>query len=183
MLLPKPWVRSGGGRLSIAAKRGFCSTTRRRVKAKARPKIGTLDDLATMKFTPTAIDGAWIVEIDPITDDRGLFARLYDRDAFLDHGVDLPILQVNLARNDRRGTLRGMHYQAEPHGEGKLIRCVAGAAYDVIVDVRSGSKTRGRWIGVELDAENVTGKVLRLPVREDIKLPIQEQLIVELYSK
>jgi dTDP-4-dehydrorhamnose 3,5-epimerase len=107
-----------------------------------------------MKFTSTLIDGAWIIDIDSLVDERGSFARLYDRDAFLAHGVDLPILQINFAVNDRRGTLRGLHYQASPHEEGKLIHCTVGAVYDVIVDLRAGSPSRGRWIGVDLTADN-----------------------------
>jgi dTDP-4-dehydrorhamnose 3,5-epimerase len=107
-----------------------------------------------MKFTPTTIDGAWLIDIQPFSDERGMFARLYCREAFLAHGVDLPVPQANIAVNTARGTLRGMHYQAPPHEEGKLIHCTGGAVYDVIVDLRPGSATRGRWFGVELSADN-----------------------------
>jgi dTDP-4-dehydrorhamnose 3,5-epimerase len=107
-----------------------------------------------MKFTSTAIDGAWIIDIDPLADDRGLFARLYDRDAFLAQGIDLPIPEINLAVNAKRGTLRGMHYQTPPHAEGKLVHCIAGAVFDVIVDLRRDSATLGRWLGLNLDAES-----------------------------
>ena len=114
-----------------------------------------------MIFTPTAIPGAWTVDIEPIEDERGFFARLYAREAFLERGIDLPIPQINIALNEKRGTLRGMHFQAHPHEEGKLVHCIAGAVYDVIVDVRSGSATYGRWIGLELDAQS--GRALYVP--------------------
>jgi dTDP-4-dehydrorhamnose 3,5-epimerase len=107
-----------------------------------------------MKFTPTSIDGAWLIDLEPLADDRGDFARLYCRETFLQHGVDLPVPQANLAVNTARGTLRGMHYQAAPHEEGKLIHCTGGSVYDVLADLRPGSPTRGRWFGVELSAEN-----------------------------
>ena len=107
-----------------------------------------------MKFTPTAIPGAWIIDIDPLADERGFFARLYDRETFLAHDIDLPIPQINLAGNERRGTLRGMHYQAAPHAEGKLMTCVSGAVFDVIVDLRAESLGRGRWVGVDLNADS-----------------------------
>ncbi len=114
-----------------------------------------------MRFTPTPVAGAWIVETDPVHDDRGFFARVYCRDTFLAHGIDLPVPQINTAFNARRGTLRGMHYQAPPHAEGKLIRCIAGAVFDVILDIRRDSASCGQWFGVDLSAEG--GNALYVP--------------------
>lgn len=107
-----------------------------------------------MIFTPTTIPGAWIVDLDPIADERGSFARLYSRETFLDHGIEFSVPQINIAVNAKRGTLRGMHYQTPPYGEAKLVHCIAGAVFDVIVDLRRESAALGRWFGVELNAQS-----------------------------
>lgn len=86
-------------------------------------------------------------------DERGVFARTYDRELFAAHGVALEIAQASVSQNARRGTLRGMHLQVAPHEEAKLVRCVAGAVYDVVVDLRAGSPTQLEWLAVELTAE------------------------------
>ena len=110
-----------------------------------------------MKFTPTDLAGAWLVDVEPAADQRGFFARTWCRREFSDHGIDCDFVQASVSYNRSAGTLRGMHFQRAPHDETKLVRCVRGALYDVIVDIRPGSATYGRWIGVELSAENRRG--------------------------
>lgn len=107
-----------------------------------------------MIFTETALPGAWIIDPERREDERGYFARVYCEREFREHGLMPHIAQANTSSNPRRGTLRGMHYQVEPHREAKLVRCTRGAIHDVIVDLRPDSPTRLRWIGVELTAEN-----------------------------
>jgi dTDP-4-dehydrorhamnose 3,5-epimerase len=107
-----------------------------------------------MKFTETSCTGAWIVDIEEISDDRGFFARTFCRDEFLANGLLDVVAQCNLSFNHQAGTLRGMHYQLPPAAETKLIRCTRGAIYDVIVDLRPGSDTYLQHVGVELSAEN-----------------------------
>jgi dTDP-4-dehydrorhamnose 3,5-epimerase len=112
-------------------------------------------------FQETKLSGAFIVDLEPRADERGFFARTYCEREFKEHGLPTWYPQCNLSRNRRAGTLRGMHYNAAPHGEAKLIRCATGAVYDVIVDMRAGSPTMLSWIGVELGAEN--GRALFVP--------------------
>jgi dTDP-4-dehydrorhamnose 3,5-epimerase len=105
-------------------------------------------------FTETELDGAYIVDLEPREDDRGFFARAWCANEFAEHGLSTELVQSNLAFNRRQGTLRGMHFQREPHAEVKLVRCTRGAVYDAIIDLRSGSQTYMRWIGIELTDEN-----------------------------
>src|SRR5581483_12137037 len=105
-----------------------------------------------MRFVETAIAGAWVVELEPFEDERGTFARIWCRDELAEHGLVNDLAQCSISRNPRRGTLRGLHFQRSPHEEVKLVRAVAGSIHDVIVDLREGSPTRGRWFGVELAA-------------------------------
>lgn len=107
-----------------------------------------------MIFTPTDVDGAWIIDLEPFSDDRGLFARTFDAEEFAARGIDAGVAQANLSYNHKAGTLRGLHRQVPPHAEGKLVRCTAGAIVDVAVDVRPGSSTYGRHVMVELSAAN-----------------------------
>ena len=107
-----------------------------------------------MRFTPTEVEGAMIVDLEPWTDERGLFARTFDVAEMAAHGIDPHVAQANVSWNVRAGTVRGMHRQVPPHAEGKLVRCTAGAVVDVAVDVRPGSSTYGRHVMVELSAEN-----------------------------
>ncbi len=107
-----------------------------------------------MNFQPTDIAGAWLVEIEPIEDERGFFARAWCQQEFAAHGAATALVQANLAFSRRRGTLRGLHFQAAPWEEAKVVRCVRGAAYVVAVDLRCDSPSRLRWIGVELSADN-----------------------------
>lgn len=107
-----------------------------------------------MLFTPTKLAGAFIIDVERRTDERGFFARSWCEDEFAAHGIHMPPLQANVSSNPLRGTLRGMHYQLPPHEETKLVRCTRGAIYDVIVDLREESPTYGEWIGVELTADS-----------------------------
>jgi dTDP-4-dehydrorhamnose 3,5-epimerase len=107
-----------------------------------------------MIFTPTDLEGAFIVDIEPREDERGFFARAWAREEFEANGLSTEVAQANIAFNHRKGTLRGMHFQRPPHAEVKVVRCVRGALYDVIVDLRPESPTWKRWLGVELTADN-----------------------------
>ncbi|NLX05308.1 MAG: dTDP-4-dehydrorhamnose 3,5-epimerase [Phycisphaerae bacterium] len=107
-----------------------------------------------MKFIETNFQGLFIIEIEPHADTRGCFARVWCQDEFRRHGLETRVVQCNLAYNHRRGTLRGMHFQAPPHEEIKIVRCVRGAVYDVAVDLRPSSRTYLQWLAVELTADN-----------------------------
>lgn len=107
-----------------------------------------------MMVVETALNGVLILEVEPIGDERGMFARMWDRHALSSRGLTATIDQVSIAYNQIAGTLRGLHYQADPYAEAKTIRCTAGGVFDVAVDLRDGSPTRLRWIGVELTAAN-----------------------------
>jgi dTDP-4-dehydrorhamnose 3,5-epimerase len=106
-----------------------------------------------MRFTETSIDDVLVIEPERLEDERGWFARTYDADEFSARGMDAPV-QCNASFNPTVGTLRGLHYQAAPHGESKLVRVVRGAVFDVAVDLRPSSPTYCAWHGVELSAEN-----------------------------
>jgi dTDP-4-dehydrorhamnose 3,5-epimerase len=105
-------------------------------------------------FTETELPGAFIIDVERREDERGFFARAWCEDEFEEHGLSTHVVQCNLAYNRAKDTVRGMHYQAAPHAEVKVVRCTRGAVYDVIVDLRSDSPTFKRWVGVELNAEN-----------------------------
>ncbi len=107
-----------------------------------------------MRVIPTALSGVLILEIEPVTDKRGFFGRMWDRTALESRGLTADVDQVSIAVNEVSGTLRGLHYQAAPYDEAKTVRCTAGAIFDVAVDLREGSPTRNRWVGVELSATN-----------------------------
>jgi dTDP-4-dehydrorhamnose 3,5-epimerase len=108
-----------------------------------------------MIFTPTSIPGAFLVCPERFEDERGFFARLWDPQEFEAHGLDGRLAQSSVSWNRRRGTLRGMHYQAAPFEETKLVACVRGAIHDVIVDLRAGSPTLRRWFVVRLGDERL----------------------------
>jgi len=107
-----------------------------------------------MRFLPTPITGAWLVEPEARADARGSFARLWCRDTFAAHGLRADFVQSNASFNVQKGTLRGLHYQAAPHGETKLISCVRGRVFDVVVDMRPASPTYRRWFGAELTPDS-----------------------------
>lgn len=114
-----------------------------------------------MIFTPTELAGACLVDLEPHEDERGTFARTWCAREFTEHGLPSDFVQSSLSRTRRRGTLRGMHWQAEPHAEDKLVRCTRGAIWDVVVDLRPDSPTRLRHVALRLDAE--TGRSLLVP--------------------
>lgn len=114
-----------------------------------------------MRFTPTPISGAVVIDLDPIEDERGFFARAWDRDSFAANGIDPTIEQMNMSRTLASGTFRGFHWNPPPHGEAKTVRCVTGSVFDVIIDMRPDSPTFRRWFGVELSAANL--RMLHIP--------------------
>lgn len=107
-----------------------------------------------MKFTELSIKGVWLVEIEPSKDERGFFARTFCTGEFALHGLETTLAQCSISFNKKKGTLRGMHYQAPPHEETKLVRCSRGEIYDVVADIRKGSPTFGKWLGMTLSADN-----------------------------
>lgn len=107
-----------------------------------------------MKFTPAGLAGAYIIDIEPAADIRGFFARSWCRREFEQHGLNPDLAQCSISFNKKNGTLRGMHFNAKPHEETKVVRCTFGKIYDVILDLRPESSTFRRWIAVELSAEN-----------------------------
>jgi dTDP-4-dehydrorhamnose 3,5-epimerase len=114
-----------------------------------------------MRFRELRLQGAFLVELAPHADERGFFARTFCEEEFAAHGLPTRFPQQNLSRNARRGTVRGLHYNAAPHRESKVVRCTAGAIWDVIVDLRAGSATRFQWTAVELTA--ASGAALFVP--------------------
>ena len=107
-----------------------------------------------MIFTETSLKGSYVIDLVPFTDERGWFARTYCSNEFAAIGHDKEWVQLNHSFTIQQGTIRGMHYQLAPLTEIKLVRCIAGAVYDVIIDLRKGSSTFLKWIGVELSAQN-----------------------------
>jgi dTDP-4-dehydrorhamnose 3,5-epimerase len=102
---------------------------------------------------PTAIEGVYLIDPEPVPDERGFFARTWCRQEARRAGIDVDWVQFSVSRNTRRGTLRGMHWQRAPHSEAKLVRCTRGRVFDVVVDMRLQSSTYARHVSVELDAE------------------------------
>ncbi len=109
-----------------------------------------------MIFKETELKGAYLIDLEKKGDNRGFFARSFCEKEFEAHNLKLPIKQSNILYNKKRGTLRGMHYQAAPYGEIKLVTCVRGAMQDVIIDLRLDSPTYCKWFVVELSAQNYT---------------------------
>jgi dTDP-4-dehydrorhamnose 3,5-epimerase len=107
-----------------------------------------------MIFIPTHLAGAFVIQVEKITDNRGFFARTFCCKEFEEHGLNPKVVQSNLSYNRYRGTLRGMHFQKEPSAEVKLVRCLAGEIFDVIIDLRPSSETYLGWIGVKLSSAN-----------------------------
>jgi len=112
-------------------------------------------------FTPLELPGAWLVELERHEDERGYFARTFCREEFESAGLDPRVAQCSVSFNRERGTLRGMHWQAAPHGENKLVRCVRGRLYDVLIDLRPDSPYFRKWRAAELSAE--LGNALYVP--------------------
>ncbi len=107
-----------------------------------------------MKFTPAGLSGAYIVDVQPHGDERGFFARSWCETEFAEQGLNACIKQCNISFNQLKGTLRGLHYQADPHGEVKLVRCTKGAIFDVIIDVRPDSSSYKQHFSIELNEDN-----------------------------
>ena len=114
-----------------------------------------------MKFTETKLKGAYVIEVEPLADERGFFARSWCQKEFAEHDLNANLVQCNISFNLKKGTLRGMHYQAKPYQEAKLIRCTRGAIYQVVIDIRPDSFTFKQYVAVELTAEN--RKMLYVP--------------------
>jgi dTDP-4-dehydrorhamnose 3,5-epimerase len=114
-----------------------------------------------MIFVETELRGAFILELEALGDERGYFARTFCREDFARRGLNPTVAQCSTSFNAKMNTLRGMHYQAAPKAEAKLVRCTRGALYDVIIDVRSDSPTYCQWIAVELTADN--GRMIYIP--------------------
>lgn len=107
-----------------------------------------------MIFTPTPLAGAYLIDLEKKGDERGFFARAFCENEFNKHGLMRHFCQVNNSLSAQKGTLRGMHYQLPPRAETKVVRCIRGALFDVILDLRKGSPTFGKSFGAELSAEN-----------------------------
>ena len=103
-----------------------------------------------MVFHETRLKGAYLIELEPKVDDRGFFARTFCREEFEKRGLNACVVQCNVSFNRRKGTLRGMHYQVSPYAEAKLITCLAGIIYDVIIDLRHDSQTYRQWQAFQL---------------------------------
>jgi len=108
-----------------------------------------------MKFKPTTLSGAYIIELEPIQDERGFFARMFCRNEFEQIGFGKQIVQINYSLTRQKGTIRGLHYQVPPACETKIVRCIHGSVFDVMVDIRKGSPTFLQWFGIELTGENM----------------------------
>ena len=114
-----------------------------------------------MKITPLDIEGAYLIEREEFHDERGSFARQFCKRELEKFGIDFDIKQCNVSKNTQKGVLRGLHYQKEPYPEIKMVSCLKGGVFDVIADIRPGSKTYLKWIGTELTENN--GKSLYIP--------------------
>jgi len=107
-----------------------------------------------MRFETTKLEGAWLIHIEPTRDSRGYFARTFSADEFRAHGLETNFPQHSISFSSRKGTVRGMHFQHEPHSEVKLVRCLNGTIWDVIIDIRPQSSTFGHWQGFDLSDSN-----------------------------
>ena len=114
-----------------------------------------------MIFTETKLKGAYIIDLERVTDERGFFARRWCAKEFSSHGLSPAVVQVNVGHSIKKGTIRGMHFQVAPQAEVKVVYCSRGSLYDVIIDLRDGSPTKGQWVGAELTAEN--GRMVYVP--------------------
>jgi dTDP-4-dehydrorhamnose 3,5-epimerase len=107
-----------------------------------------------MRFTKTKFQDCFIIEPDRFEDERGFFGRAWSEAEFAAQGLEVRFVEANLSFNSKKNTLRGLHYQSQPHEQGKLVRCTRGAVYDVALDLRRGSPTYKQWVGAELSQEN-----------------------------
>ena len=107
-----------------------------------------------MRFEELAVRGAYLIELEPIADERGFFARTWSAEEFISRGLNLALVECSVSYNELAGTLRGMHFQAAPHEEAKLVRCTRGSIFDVVLDLRPSSPTYRRFAALELSADN-----------------------------
>lgn len=107
-----------------------------------------------MKFNKTKIEGLYVIDLEPRVDERGYFTRVYCNNELKDIGVKFNIVQINRSFSKQKGLIRGMHYQKKPYEEDKIVQCLQGEIFDVAIDLRSGSKTFGKWYAQKLSAEN-----------------------------
>jgi dTDP-4-dehydrorhamnose 3,5-epimerase len=114
-----------------------------------------------MRFVETPVDGAFVIEFEANRDSRGEFSRTFCQEAFARAGVSMQVLQTNISKNLRKMTLRGLHYQGDPHGEPKIVHCVRGRVFDVAVDLRPRSPTYCKWTSMELSPGG--GRALYIP--------------------
>lgn len=114
-----------------------------------------------MIFTETKLKGAYIIELEKYEDERGFFARSFDSKIFEEHGLNPNVLQCNVSSNNKKGTIRGMHYQIKPYQEAKFLRVTRGSIYDVIIDLRPNSPTYKQWQSFELTDKNY--KMIYIP--------------------
>lgn len=133
-----------------------------------------------MRFTETPLSGAFVIDLEPIVDDRGFFARAWAEDEFIEHGLDATVAQVNMSKTLDAGTFRGFHWQDPPFGEIKTVRCIAGAVFNCIVDMRPDSPTYREWFAAELSADNL--KMLYIPAQFANGFLILEDDTVLLYN-
>jgi dTDP-4-dehydrorhamnose 3,5-epimerase len=133
-------------------------------------------------FTPTPLAGAYLIDLERHEDERGFFARSFCRQEFVTHGLNPDVVQCNASFNRRRGTLRGMHYQAPPHAEAKTVRCTHGAVWDVIVDLRPASQTFMRCHGVGLTASNRTALYVPEGVAHGFQTLVDDSEVLYLMS-
>ena len=114
-----------------------------------------------MIFKEARLKGAYVIELEQLQDERGLFARSFCQKEFEEHGLNPCIVQCNISYNKKKGTLRGMHYQVPPYEEAKVVSCIRGSMYDVIIDLRPDTDTYCQWFAIELSASNY--KMLYIP--------------------
>jgi len=105
-------------------------------------------------FTETELKGAFVIDVEKLDDERGFFARTWDKEEFEKHGLNSNVTQCSISVNKKKGTIRGMHYQSKPYEESKIVRCTKGKIFDVIIDLRLNSRTFKKWFGIELSADN-----------------------------
>lgn len=133
-----------------------------RGRAEQNDHVAFREHLKVMKFLETKLKGCYVVEPEPKCDERGSFSRIFCKNEFLNTaGIDFTVVQCNTSYNKKRATLRGMHYQTPPFQEVKLVKCIAGAIYDVVVDLRPTSSTFCQWFSLELSSDN--HKMLYIP--------------------
>lgn len=108
-----------------------------------------------MKFQELKLKGAFVISLEKIEDDRGFFARSWDKEIFEKNKIDSKILECNISHNTKKGTMRGLHYQSKPFEEAKVVRCTKGKAFEVLVDLRKNSETYLKWTGVEISEDNL----------------------------